>query len=108
MELDFLSASATLFAAIVALYLFSDWREQYHIEMVKQLRDKIYLLFIDLENKYNEFSLAIERAIKGSPTNMKDIALLSQTMADSYEILLTEIDFLIKILEKLLLTIGVF
>lgn len=100
-ESDFLSASATLFAAIVALYLFSDWREQYRIEMVKQLRDKIHLLFIDLENKYNEFYLAVGSAVKGSPTNMKDIASLSQTMANSYEILLPEIDFLIKILEKL-------
>lgn len=64
MESDFLSASATLFAAIVALYLFSDWREQYRIDMVKQLREIIHLLFIDLENKYNEFYLEIGSAIK--------------------------------------------
>lgn len=98
---DFLSASATLCASVIAVRLFSDWREQYRVEMVKQLRDKINHLFIDLENKYNDFFVCIGAGVNGNLKSMREVALTSGAMSNAYETLLPEIDFLIKLLEKL-------
>lgn len=36
LETDFLSAAATLFAAVVAIVLFSDWRDQFKVSLVKE------------------------------------------------------------------------
>ena len=41
---DFLSSSATLFAAIVAMYLYSDWREQYHVSSIEKQQLEIFNL----------------------------------------------------------------
>lgn len=101
MTSDYLTASATFFAAVIAMILFNDWREQYRIEMVRQLREKIHSLFIDLENKYDEFYLVTGKAFQGHPTKMQDIIIPSQNMSNAYEILLPELDFLIKILGEL-------
>lgn len=101
MTSDYLTASATFFAAVIAMLLFNDWREQYRIEMVRQLREKIHSLFIDLENKYDEFYLVTGKAFQGHPTQMQDIIIPSQNMSNAYEILLPELDFLIKILGEL-------
>lgn len=35
-DVDILSSSATLFAGIVALVLFNDWREQYHVSSIEK------------------------------------------------------------------------
>lgn len=101
MTSDYLTASATFFAAVIAMILFNDWREQYRIEMVRQLREKIHSLFIDLENKYDEFYLVVGKAFQGHPTKMQDVIIPSQNMNNAYEILLPELDFLIKILGEL-------
>lgn len=45
---DYLSAFATLIAAMVAAYLFNDWKEQHNKEVLNKFRLNIYDLYLKL------------------------------------------------------------
>lgn len=59
-ESDFLSASATLFAAFVAFLLFNDWREQYKIELFEKIRDRLHTQLNEVKIQYNSFNNFIQ------------------------------------------------
>jgi len=52
MQTDFLSASATIFAAIIAIKLFNDWREEYLIEKMERFHVDIEQVTIALNAHY--------------------------------------------------------
>lgn len=97
---DFIAAGTTLFASFVAYMIFTDWREQHRVDMLKEIRKNIHVLFNDCENRFHEFYVAVGKTVKGAPLEMKDITKLSQSMADSFELLMPEIDFLKKVLNE--------
>lgn len=99
-EADFLSGGATLFAAFIAYIIFNDWREQYRIELIKEIRDKLHLLFTEAENKTDKFYIEVKKAEKGTPFEIKYIAELAKEMQNTFEHLLPEIDFLRKLIRK--------
>lgn len=52
---DYLTASATFFAAFVALYLFHDWREQHKFTALELLKVNIQTNFFDIDSSFEEF-----------------------------------------------------
>ncbi|MDR2060562.1 MAG: hypothetical protein LBQ29_04090 [Acinetobacter sp.] len=76
---DFLSASATFFAGVVAYKLFNDWRIQYRTELLERLKDRIHNLFVNLENDYIQLHnmVVIENKMLG---NAELISLINLTI----------------------------
>lgn len=56
---DFLSASATFFAGVVAYKLFNDWRIQYRTELFERLKDRFSDLLIKLEQEYEALEILV-------------------------------------------------
>ncbi|MEJ5205466.1 hypothetical protein [Acinetobacter junii] len=98
MQTDFLSASATLFAAVVALRMFNSWKEQYQTELFERLKDRIHHLFNQLENNYNNYyELFI---LNDSRPARKMIHMHASTFQNTIDQLLTELDFYEKLIKK--------
>jgi hypothetical protein len=57
---DFLSASATLFAAIVALYLYNDWRDQQRFVLIEKYQELIRESGKSLFLNYSKFHLTVK------------------------------------------------
>lgn len=66
LETDFLSAAATIFAAVVAISLYSDWREESFFNIAINSTDKINSLFIALQSEHDDLLTCIETECKKS------------------------------------------
>lgn len=76
---DFLSASATFFAGVVAYKLFNDWRIQYRTELFERLKDRFSNLLIKLEEEYESLELLLVE--KGE--NFKDNEVVVEILIKS-------------------------
>ncbi|GEM_PF-3820769 len=56
-DVDVLSASATLFAAFIALYLYSDWRAPYNASKILSERNELLLNLSHLRSEYYKFAI---------------------------------------------------
>ncbi|OON26937.1 hypothetical protein BI372_09315 [Acinetobacter pittii] len=54
---DYLSAFATIVAALVAFYLFNDWREQHRLNNLESLKFSLNQGFIEMDLAYNELRI---------------------------------------------------
>lgn len=98
LQSDFLSASATLFAAVVALKMFNSWKEQYQTELFERLKDRIHNLFNQLESNYNNYyELFI---LNDSHPDRKSIHIQGSTFQNTIDQLLSELDFYEKLINK--------
>lgn len=98
LDSDFLSATATFFAAVVALKMFNSWKEQYQTELFERLKDRIHNLFNQLENNYNNYyELFI---LNDSRPARKMIHMHASTFQNTIDQLLTELDFYEKLIKK--------
>lgn len=52
---DYLTASATFFAAFIAIYLFNDWREQHKFTSLELLKVNIQTNFADIDSSFEDF-----------------------------------------------------
>lgn len=64
-EADFLSTSATLFTAVVALFLYNDWREPYVVNKVDQEQKELRNILKDFRKNYNAFLYFVNVENKG-------------------------------------------
>lgn len=104
LDSDFLSATATFFAAVVAFSLFNDWRQQYKAEMIERLKDRLHSLFNKLESSYNQLSLSVEVNQSKNDNYILKMNLLVGAVIDDIDSLKTELDFYEKIILKYKLT----
>ena len=64
LEGDYLSAAATLFAAVVAMLLFNDWQEPYSAQKINDERNLLRVSIKDFRNNYYALSTHILSAPK--------------------------------------------
>ncbi|WP_010115466.1 hypothetical protein [Acinetobacter sp. P8-3-8] len=96
---DFLSASATLFAAFVALYFYSDWREQHRVSLFEKFKNDLFKLFNQVEDNYDALYLFV---LTGAETpDKKVLETYTSKFSRSVELLLTELDFYEKALVQI-------
>lgn len=97
MASDFLTASATFIAAIVAISLFNDWKDQYRTELFERLKDRIHHLFDSLSIQYDAMykSILINKN-KDATTITDDIIKFSSLL----ENLAIELDFYERLIAK--------
>ena len=62
LETDFLSSAATIFAAVVAMLLYSDWREEYLIKKLEDIHASIEEVTISLKEQH---AILIDKSSKG-------------------------------------------
>ncbi|AQV15943.1 hypothetical protein [Acinetobacter pittii] len=67
---DYLSAFATIVAALVAFYLFNDWREQHRLNNLESLKFSLNQGFIEMDLAYNELRIYL-----CDPDTQKNISL---------------------------------
>jgi hypothetical protein len=60
LEGDFLSAAATLFAAVVAMLLFNDWREQQKFALIEKYQDLLKEAGNSLFLNYSKFHIRVK------------------------------------------------
>ncbi|MCU4367551.1 hypothetical protein [Acinetobacter courvalinii] len=98
LQTDFLSATATLFAAIIAFILFNDWKEQYKTELFERIKNHIHNAFLDLEKNYNDLYVFLISS-KELP-KAKELVIKITVLQNSIDQLMTELDFYEKLLTK--------
>ncbi|MGR2920756.1 hypothetical protein [Acinetobacter sp. 1125_18A] len=59
MQTDFLSASATFFAAVVAFYLYSDWKEPHNAQKILSERNELIHNLIQLRSDFYKFAVHV-------------------------------------------------
>ena len=96
---DYLTASATFFAAFVALYLYNDWRVQFRTELFERLKDKIHVLFNNVSIEYDNLYFMVV-ALDSDLPDRKELIMQNTKYQYAIEALLTELDFYEKILNK--------
>lgn len=99
MQSDFLSASGTLFAALVATKLFNDWRSQYITELFERTKNRIHDLFMNAESAYDKLYFLLITHDTKLP-NKKEVVMYQNAYQSAIEILATELDFYEKLLTK--------
>ncbi|NWK74949.1 hypothetical protein D7V64_00305 [Acinetobacter cumulans] len=96
---DYLSASATLVAALVAAYLYSDWRHQYKVELFERTKNKIHDLFINAEGVFNRLHLLFVNS-EPNKIDIKELVQLQIEYQGAIDILTSELDFYEQLLSK--------
>ncbi|MBJ9956069.1 hypothetical protein KTH73_04530 [Acinetobacter courvalinii] len=98
-DTDFLSASATFFAGVVAYKLFNDWRIQYRTELFERLKDRFSTLLIKLEEEYEDLEVLLIE--KGRDFNDIDVILEIMGKVDKVCTMIENIEDELDFYEKL-------
>lgn len=100
MQTDFLSASATLFAATLAYKLFNDWRQQFKAEMIERLKDRLFTNFKNMEAIYSQLCVSVDQNRFGTPNDndLLKTSLLAEKVNDNIDVLIVDFDFYEKII----------
>ncbi|SEO55268.1 hypothetical protein [Acinetobacter sp. yr461] len=106
LEGDYLSAFATLVAALVAFLLFNDWREQHRLHNLESLKLSLHHCFTEMDIAYNEL-----RTYLCDPTTQKDIilsqySLISNKLNLAIESFCLDLNHYERIIEELRLNKG--
>jgi hypothetical protein len=96
---DYLSAFATLAAALVAVFLYSDWRYQYKVELFERTKNKIHDLFINAEGVFNRLHLLFVNS-ESYNIDIKELVQLQIEYQGAIDILTSELDFYENLLLK--------
>lgn len=75
---DFLTSATTLFAALVALYVYSDWREPHNLTKFQSEQSEIRISIRIFRNNYYEFNSHVLEFKNGESTNEADTAKFLQ------------------------------
>ncbi|MGD9698455.1 hypothetical protein [Acinetobacter sp.] len=98
-EVDILSSSATLFAGIVALILFNDWREQYRIDLFFKLLEGITVNLSNFDHKLDALNLAVMKANSGQPFKKCDIMIPAKELQKAFDVLIPDFILLKKLFD---------
>lgn len=98
-DVDVLSASATLFAAVVAMILFNDWRDQFKVDTFIKLKENLQKIASQSEKNYSTFNLSISETVS-NPIKLQEFGVNAENMGDSFEALIIELDFYERMLHK--------
>lgn len=96
---DYLTATATFFAAFVALYLYSDWRDQFKTELFERLKDRLHVLFNNVTIEYDNLYFMVV-ALNSDLPDRNELIMQNNKYQYAIDALLTELDFYEKILNK--------
>lgn len=72
---DYLTATATFFAAFVALYLYNDWKDVHKINTLEKYHQELKIEFLNLNSSYLIVSEKA-REIHGSSSSRVDMIVL--------------------------------
>lgn len=103
-DVDILSSSATLFAGIVAAYLYSDWREPYLLNKIDQEQKDLRNALKTYRVNYNNFLQFINIENKGKKLNNDDIASLKYKKL--LNLLLDDLEEISNLLNKYIINFG--
>lgn len=99
LDSDFLSATATFFAAVVAFSLFNDWRIQYKTELFERLKERIHNLYVSIENQYD---ILHSKVLLNDESNSQVVDITKELLnfTSLIESLIIELEFYEKIIAK--------
>lgn len=91
---DYLSAFSTSVAAVVAFYLYSDWREQYILDLIRESDNNINVVLGRLIKSTQNFQEYLSQVIEKDPQLycFKDFDTFFNDFLDHSELLLLELD----------------
>lgn len=98
LEGDYLSAAATLFAAVIAFILYQDWREQYKVELLEKIKEKLFNIANDVEKDFQILNSFIY--LKDIVEDKKEFIVISRDLMTSIEKYLSELEFYDKLIIK--------
>ncbi len=91
---DYLSAFTTLVAAVVAFNLYSDWREQYVLDLIRESDEKVGSILHELINSTQDFRGYANKVVKdnGDSFSMMRFEEYGNKFVDDCELFLLELD----------------
>lgn len=102
MNSDFLTASTTLIAALIAYTLFDDWKGQFRTGIYDRLKDRFYNLFNDLEFSYDQLFNMVVNEIQNENRNYPEIARKIIEFNRNIDLLIMELHYYGKIRKQFL------